>query len=164
MRIAYLIVSIAVLINSGCLGILIGAGVASGCYGAAYLYAKGKLCTTFNTQFEDAWSATVTAFNELGMPVVKENRAKGYLDGHTADGARVRVSICSHPSRIPAEGVVTRVCVRVGVCGDKAVSERILGQIAAHLAPVLPAPCGPPQPPPTANPQLAPPVPAKPGL
>jgi hypothetical protein len=95
----------------------------------------------------------------------------------------------SIPSRIPAEGMLTRISIRVGTFGDHPVSERVLYQVGAHLVPnsvMLPTP-GPiaastpptttiptpsqtpeppissqasPQPPPTTPPRL-PPEPAR---
>jgi hypothetical protein len=64
----------------------------------------------------------------------------------------VRIYLDCLPSPIPAEGLLTRVSIRVATFGDESVSARILEQIAwrlAHPAPLAPAPqppLGPPTP------------------
>jgi hypothetical protein len=156
---AYSLIVSAALANGGCLAILAGAGVVGGCCGVAYVYAKGKLCGTYQTSVDNAWSAARAGLADLGMPVVKENLVKGFIDSKTADGACVRVSIHSRQSRIPADGLLTDICVRVGVFGDKVVSERILDQIGMHLhVPAVPCPCDT-----ATSPVLTPPVPTAPG-
>ncbi|MCI0458759.1 MAG: DUF3568 domain-containing protein [Gemmataceae bacterium] len=173
-RVASLILAALALANSGCL--LIAAGAAGGAVG--YAYSKGKLCQSFPASLQDALAATQTALNDLGMPLVKLEREgdSGFLESRTADGPRVRIYLDVQPCRFPAEGPLTRVCVRVATFGDHPVSARILDQVSVHLAPpgLLPQtfpPAGdvlaPPVvqpvsvPPQTAQPPLAPPEPAK---
>ncbi|MCI0457680.1 MAG: DUF3568 domain-containing protein, partial [Gemmataceae bacterium] len=62
--------------------------------------------------------------------------AKGFLESRTANDKRVRLSVKAQTSKIPVEGPVTRVCVRVAVFGDQPVSARILDQVGLHLTPV----------------------------
>ena len=57
-----------------------------------------------------------------------------------ANGDRVRIYLDIIDG--PAEGPVTRICVRVATFGDYALSERILNQVGAHLVVVVP-PSGP---------------------
>jgi hypothetical protein len=85
------------------------------------------------------------------------------VEGQTGDGTAVTVSLETRPGRIPVEGPLTRVNVRVGLWGDRAVSERLLAQVQARLggapqvAPLPPAPGAPlPQ---TAPPPLGAPEP-----
>lgn len=139
-RTASLLLIALALANSGCL--VIAAGAAGGAAGCAYAYGKGKVCSTYTAGFGDTWAALHTALQELGMPVVSEEREglTGLVESKTADGERVRIHIDSLASKIPAEGEVTRVCVRVATFGDRPVSERLLDQISAHLAPVAALP------------------------
>jgi hypothetical protein len=136
------------LANSGCL--LAVAGAAGGA-AAGYAYCKGKLCDTYTASCDDTWAATRTALAELAMPIVKEERkaSEGFIESRTADGERVRIYLQAETSRIPAEGQITRVCVRVATFGDHPVSDRILSQVGLHLAPA-PLPGGT-APPPAAN-------------
>jgi hypothetical protein len=145
------------LANSGCL--MVAAGVAAG--GAAaggYAYYKGRVSREYVANLDDAWNACHLALADLGMPVGTEDRSGGSatIDSRTADGAAVHITFDLENSRIPAEGNVTRVGVRVGTFsfGDQVVSERILDQIGAHLVPGYRTSAAvPPQ---TAPPPLAP--------
>jgi hypothetical protein len=144
----YLIVAIVAICQSGCL--LIAAGAAGGA-AAGYAYYQGRICQSYIANFEDAWAATHAALGELGMPVLSEERQTncGVIKSQTADGDRVRIALDVVPSRIPAEGSLTRICVRVGTFGDHPVSERVLYQVGAHLV-VCPVPFAA-IPPPVAN-------------
>jgi hypothetical protein len=144
----YLVVASAALFQSGCL--LVAAGAAGGA-AAGYAYYKGRTCQSYIANFEDAWAATHTALAELGLPILSEERQTncGVIKSQTSDGDRVRIALDEIPSRIPAEGSLTRICVRVGTFGDHPVSERVLYQVGAHLvaSPVavpLPGPVSPP--------------------
>ena len=141
---AQLVLLLAALANSGCL--LATAGIAGGA-AIGYAYCKGRVCETYNANCEDTWAATRTALVELGMPIVKEERKgpEGFIESRTADGDHVRIYMEPETSRIPAEGQICRVSVRVAAFGDRPVSDRILDQVGAHLAPApLPGVAGPP--------------------
>jgi hypothetical protein len=140
-----LIASLAIF-TSGCL--LIAAGTAAGC-AAGYAYYKGKVCQNFVADFPNTWAATHTALQELGLVIEHEQRttAGGYIETRTADSDRVRIDVENESSRLPSEGVLTRVGIRVATFGDYPVSDRILYQIAAHLAPQGPPVAVPPGPP-----------------
>src|SRR5437879_5466705 len=88
----YLTVAGAAIASSGCL--LVAAGAAAG--GAVgYAYYQGKVCGTYNADFNDTWAALHTALGELGMPVVSE-QAQGderFVESRTASGERVRISV-----------------------------------------------------------------------
>lgn len=158
--------------NGGCL--LAAAGAAAGGGAAVYAYSKGNVCHNFNASFNDSWAAVRTSLTELGMPVLSEDRkatGKGIIETRAGDGSAVTITLEATPSAIPAEGVVTEVCIRVGTWGNYGVSDRILGQVNSHLAPPG-APAGAPQPPAqgwtpaqtpptTAPPPLLPPEPVK---
>jgi hypothetical protein len=140
-RLLYLVAAATTLANGGCLAAAIG-GVAAAGGAAGYAYYKGGLAGEFNASPENCWAASKTALQELGMPVIAETREKdgtGTLDSRTGDGQTVRIALASLSVRIPAEGPRTDVSVRVGLLGDRAVSDRILTQVAAHLVPVGPA-------------------------
>jgi hypothetical protein len=139
--------------NSGCL--LATAGIAGGAV-VGYAYCNGKVCEAYNAACDDTWAATRTALAELGMPIMKEERkgSEGFLESRTADGEHVRIYLQTDTSKIPAEGQITWVCVRVATFGDHPVSNRILDQVGAHLA-AAPLP-GIPAPPPAAAARVIP--------
>jgi hypothetical protein len=102
-----------------------------------YAYCKGKVCGAYNASFDDTWAAVHTALGELGMGVRSEDRdgTSGTITSRTSDGERVQVHVDLLAGRIPAEPVLTRVCIRVAAFGDRPVSERILDQVGYHLPP-----------------------------
>jgi hypothetical protein len=164
-RVVHLLLAAAALGNGGCL--IAAAGAAAG--GAtAYYYFKGKVCQEFPATFHDTWLATQTALQGLQMPLVSnENDGRtGKLTSRTADETSITIDLEVIPSRIPAEGSLTRVCVRVGTFGDEAVSRRLLEQISTHLAPAhlvpVPAPSAGAAPPAWAPSSGPPPGPVRP--
>jgi hypothetical protein len=123
------------LANGGCL--LVAAGAAGGA-AVGYAYYKGKASGQYNASLADTWNAAHAALRELGMPMLSEETGKGtgFIESRTAEGEQVRLYLETEQSKIPAEGEVTRLCVRVGTFGDWAVSERILNQVGMHLVPL----------------------------
>ena len=158
-KITCMALALATLAQGGCL--FIAAGAAGGA-ALGYAYCKGNVCQAYNSNFDDSWAATHTALAELGFPVVKEERQtfRGTVESTSSTGDKIQVHLDIMDSQVPAEGPLTKVCIRVGTFGDYALSERILNQVGAHLVPAA----GPPQtaPPPLASaplPNLAPPPP-----
>jgi len=135
-RAAHAIFAGIALASSGCLAAALG-GVAAAGGVAGYAYYKGGLAKEFNASLDVSWAAAKTSLQELGLPVVAEKLEKdgGFLDSRTGDGQTLRIAFESLPVRIPAEGPRTDVSVRAGLFGDRALSERVLTQIAAHLTP-----------------------------
>lgn len=136
-RLAGLIVGALALANCGCLLVAAGAGAAAG--GAGYAYHKGKVCREYPADFADAWAAAQAALRDLGLPVevIEQNPGMGALSARMLDGEKVRVYVETQPSRVPTEGTVTCVCVRVATFGDEAFSQRLLDQIGRHLVPAV---------------------------
>jgi len=134
-RFVYLLAAALAVGNSGCL--LVAAGAAGGA-AAGYAYYRGKVCEAYTASLDDTFRAVHTALGEMGMPILREERegAKGFIESRTANGERVRLHLQAQASKIPAEGEVTRLCVRVATFGDELVSARILAQVGFHLAPV----------------------------
>jgi len=152
-RAALLGVAIAMVVQSGCLWLAASAAV-GGAAGAGYVYYKGKVSRPYNANLNDVWAATHTALNELGMRVDSEGRdaLSGMIHSQLADGEKVRIYLDVKQSRIPAEGPVMVVAIRVGVMGDEAASVRILNQIDLHLTHPAAALAKPSQPPGNWNP------------
>src|SRR5437879_3788013 len=133
-RAALLGVAMALTASNGCLWLAASAAV-GGAAGAGYVYYKGKVSRPYNAALTDVWTATHTALAELGMRV--ESQARGDLSAeiHTrlADGEKVRIYFDVKDSKIPAEGPITVIAIRVGIVGDETASVRILNQIDLHL-------------------------------
>src|SRR5207247_10714236 len=129
----------------------------------------GNVTRFYAANLEDVRAATRSALSELGMPITEKNESDGYLiDSRTTDGDRVRINLELQTSRIPAEGALTKVGVRVATFGDVPVSERILDQIGFHLVPAGTPVVRPPTQPAlgprfqhTASPPLLPPEPTR---
>jgi hypothetical protein len=159
-RTIYLVLGAVALANSGCVAAAVGVA-AAGAGAGGYMYLKGESGQEVVANLDDVRNATHAALQDLHMPLVKDDHdsGTGYIESKTADGATVHIKLKMETSRIPAEGAVTWVGVRVGTFdfGDVAVSQRILDQISAHLAP-------PPNRASAAPPQTAPPplLPAEP--
>src|SRR5947209_12324302 len=126
-RLAYVLVAAVALLHGGCL--FIAAGAAGGA-ALGYVYCKGNVCEMYASNLNDSWAAAHTALGELGFPIAKEARenVKGWIECNAADGNRIRIHLDIADSQVPAEGPVTRICVRVATFGDNAISERILNQ------------------------------------
>jgi len=146
LNVAYLLLAAATLGSGGCLAVVAGAAAAGGA--ATYFYVNGKVCQEYVATFNNTWFAAQAALKDLGYTLVaNENDGKeGKLVCTGPDGKpKITLDLETQPSPIPNEGVVTRVCVRVGhFFGDKAVSERILAQVGAHLVAPVPTAGGPP--------------------
>jgi Protein of unknown function (DUF3568) len=134
--------ALVMLANGGCLAAAVGAGVAAAGGTAGYLYFKGNVPDDFNANFDATWAATKTALADLRMPVVRENRdgQKGTLETKTGTSETVTLYLETRANKVPADGPITRVHVRVGTLGDEKVSDRLLEQIAFRLSPPPPLP------------------------
>jgi hypothetical protein len=136
----YLLLAAGALGSGGCLAV--AAGAAAGAGAATYVYIRGKVCQDYPANFVDAWAAVQKTLQEERFPLVaNENDGKsGKITTRTTDGTTITIDLEVLASRIPAEGNLTRVCVRVGVLGDQPLSERLLSRISSHLAPPGTAP------------------------
>lgn len=167
----YALIAVLALTQGGCLLAL--AGVAGGAAATGYFYCKGRVYRDFPASFTDVHNAARAALLDLHFIIFTEEAkdGKAFFVTKTTSGKKVRIYLNCLSSQIPAEGLITRVSIRVACFGDEAVSEHIFNQIAfrlGHPGPVVPvAPPGPPpvavQPPPiqptsfqTTEPKLAP--------
>ncbi len=177
-RMLYLIVAVLSVVSGGCLAVVAGlaAGGAAGGY-LYYKYDKGKIYRDYPASLADVRNAVHAALRDLNFQVATEGAKDGrsLVVTHTTDGKKVRVYIDCLASPIPAEGMFTRVSIRVAHFGDEAVSLRILDQVSHHLTPatvIVPVPVPAPGPTPlqptsaikpvaATEPPLAPPQPVK---
>src|SRR5262245_10558868 len=132
-RTALLVLALSALAASGCLVAGLTAAAAGG--GAAYVYLRGRVSSEFPAAFQDAHAAVLTSLRELALPLDKNehNGITGTVLSRTGDGTVITIDIETQSSRVPADGPITLVGVRVGTFGDQATSERILGQVSSHL-------------------------------
>jgi hypothetical protein len=159
-------VAAVALVNGGCLAAA-AAGAAGGGAAAFYAYQRGRIYRDYPAGLTDATAAVRTSLAELQFPpaVEKSDGSTLTFETKTSDGAKVHVFLEAQNSRIPGDGPVTCVTVRVGAFGDDKVSARILDQVSMHLVvpsvpqsslspPPVPRPV-PPRPPETTAPPLA---------
>ena len=116
-----LLLTAVALANSGCL--LAVAGVAAAGTAGYLLYDDGELVHRYDANLVDVQNATRAALIELRLPLINEKSSgrSATLTTRTA-GETVEIQLDAHTPTSPAEGPVTRVGVRVGTWGDKAVS------------------------------------------
>lgn len=150
-RVLYPIVAALAILQGGCL--LAIAGVAAGGAATGYLYYKGRICRDYPASLPDVRNAVHAALADLHFGIFTEEAKDGkdFLVTRTTNGKKVRIYLDCLTSPIPAEGLVTRVSIRVATFGDESISMRILDQIGWHLS-HGPVPAAPPLPPPTPTP------------
>src|SRR5262245_4997578 len=128
-------VALASAASSGCLAVALGTAAAAG--GAAgYVYLRGNVWQEYPTDFTTTWVAAHAALLDLGLPVTgvkRDTETEGTLTGQTGSGEEVSVSLETRASKAPADGPITRVMVRVGLLGDRTLSERLLDRVHARL-------------------------------
>ena len=132
---AYLLLAALALSSSGCLAAVIGGTAAAGA-ATGVMYVKAPVSRTYQANPDDVWAATHTALAEMDMAVKAEERTihGGSLKTRTTTEP-VEITLEVKDSKIPSEGPLTTVGVRIGTFGDEMVSNRILEQINLHLIP-----------------------------
>jgi hypothetical protein len=151
-RLFCLLVAASALGSAGCLVVAAGAA-AGGAAAATYAYVRGQMYREYPVPLDEAHAAVRTALNELQLTFASEDKGtksnQSYVEGRTGDGKVIRINLVTRSHPIPAEGVITRVSVRVGALGDDAVTKRLLDQVSRHLKPM---PADAPQPAPAVDP------------
>jgi hypothetical protein len=111
---------------SGCPVVLLGGAAA----GAAGLYNFGQLTATRNATLPQAWQASQTALDDLGIPVVSTERdgLTGLIIGMGTDQKEIKI----HLKKIFDD--VVEISIRVGMLGDEAQSRIIFERIEKYLA------------------------------
>lgn len=135
-RLVHLSVAALALANGGCLATAVGAA-AAGAGAAGYAYVKGRFYRDYPASLDDAFAGIRTALTELQFPIDHEEKANGKasIESRTSDQTEIRVEFETLQSRVPAEGQVTRVYIRVGTFGDELVCARIFDQADLHFVP-----------------------------
>ena len=149
----YTLIAVLALVQGGCL--LAIAGVAGGAAATGYFYCKGQVYRDFPANFTDVHNAVRAALLDLHFIIFTEEAkdGKAFFVTKTTNGKKVRIYLNCLSSPIPAEGLITRVSIRVACFGDEAVSAHIFDQVAFRLSHPGPIVAPPPGPPPVAPPQ-----------
>jgi hypothetical protein len=146
-RFVFLLFAGLTLAQTGCLLAL--AGLAAGAGATGYFYCKGRIYRDFNAPLPAVRNAVHAALVDMHFANFTEEAkdGKALFVTKTTNGKKVRIYLDSLPSPIPAEGVLTRLSIRVGAFGDESTSGRLFKQVEFRLtnpAPVESAPPGPP--------------------
>jgi len=114
--------------SNGCVALWVGAG--AGAAAGTYAYVKGQLEATYSAEYEQTWAATLDTLEALEISVEEKNKDAfgGNIKARRADGTPVRIEVA------PVTSDVTSVKIRVGVFGDRAISERIRTEIEGRLS------------------------------
>jgi hypothetical protein len=129
--------------NAGCL-VVAGAAAAAGGAAAGYAYFAAPVYQEFPLAVPDAAAATRAALADLQLPLVHEEQTPEGLkiESMTGEQKKILIVLTARPQKLPSDGVVTRISIRVAILGDDLVSGRILDQIHIHL-PGLPGVAAP---------------------
>jgi hypothetical protein len=133
--IPYVLLAASALASGGCLAVAVGAVAATGA-AAGYTYYRGAVASDYAADFNRAWTATYLALGDLGMAaqgMKRVSESEGSLDSQTRDGKAVHITLATRAGNIPAAGPITEVQVRVGILGDRTLSEQLLDRIQARL-------------------------------
>jgi hypothetical protein len=145
-RIVYLAVALLAVVNAGCL--LVAVGAAAGGAAIGYVWLNGRLSQDYPANLATALAASRAGLANLQLPILAEGTSRGTaeLTSRTPDHSKVRIYLEEIPDRLSLGVPTVRITVRVGLTGDRVVSEKILGQIAAHIPPpgAVPVPAVPP--------------------
>ena len=113
--------------NAGCAAVLVGAGAAAG--GAGVIWYKGKLEETIPASVPRVHQAVKAGLSDLKIHIT-EDRSDNLtveVNGILADGKKVWIDAVS------TSPTTTKLTIRVGYLGDKALSLRIRDAIKKHL-------------------------------
>ncbi|MFQ5990510.1 MAG: DUF3568 family protein [Candidatus Methylomirabilales bacterium] len=115
---------LALALLTGCAVALVGAGA-----GGTYAYMRGELEREYDASLDQTWAATLQALTALKVQVVdtKKDELGGEIEARRADETKVQVALDSKASNR------TLVKIRIGIFGDRDVSERIGREIEKRL-------------------------------
>jgi len=111
----------------GCPAAWIVGGAAVGI--GTYSYLNGELESKYPAGFDKSWQGAVTAMEQLQFTKESSNRdgLAGKLEARRGDGTPITISFELVSDK------VTSIKVRVGMFGDKDISERIHERIKANI-------------------------------
>ncbi len=146
-RAGWALLGLVLLLNSGCLGaaIVAGGAAAAGAGAGTYFWVRAPLYLDYSVDLQRAYLAVQAAMTEMKLPVLRRDLApeqgKITLETRLADGTTTTIYLTTMGKPIPADGIVTRIAVRVGLFNrDEESAKRILDDIGKYLAPPGPVP------------------------
>jgi hypothetical protein len=118
-----LILSAALLMNSGC-ALLVGGAAGAG----TVAYLKGELKTNEDVPINKVFDATQAALKEMGLTVQKFEKAvdSAQVTAITADDKTIKINLKKR------NDYLTELSIRVGTFGDESLSKKILEKIRKH--------------------------------
>lgn len=114
---------------SGC-AFIVGAAAGGGVVAGSYEYVKGVLKRPYAASMGTAWMACQDAMTDLGIEIVEsstEEPTQWTMKGITQKGKKITIALDMVSKDI------TKISVRVGVFGDKILSEKVHDTIARQL-------------------------------
>lgn len=161
-NLAILTLALLALGQGGCALLVVGAAAGAGALG--YAYYNGSIPHDFVADPERGWQETQNALIDLQLPVLSARRqdSLGLLQSRSPANEPIEIRVEPSPAKFDPHIPATRVWVRVGTWGDRALSERIHEQIGRRLGQPVPVPPALPtvisvsQPPASPEPPLAP--------
>ena len=118
-------VVLAVAALSGCVAFAVGAAAGAGGYG----YVKGSLQKNYDNTVTELHKASLKALKALDIEKSDEelNRHSSYIKGMYQNDKKVKVTITALTEKS------SKLEIRVGLFGDKSLSEMILSDIEKNL-------------------------------
>lgn len=129
-----LILGSFLLLQTGC-AVALGLGAAGAGAVAGYYYYNGAVYREYRASLGDTMTQLRSALIDQKFDIIQETGQVGSaaIFTKTANGSDVRITLEAVPSPIPAEGMMTRVSVRVGYTGDEITSKLILDSLSKRM-------------------------------
>ncbi|MBI4657830.1 MAG: DUF3568 family protein [Verrucomicrobia bacterium] len=111
---------------SGCAALLIGTGAAVGA--GSVVYVNGGLRTTETVSLDTAWTAAQTGMKDLELAVVSREKdaLRAHLKARGAGDRKISLKLKNKGEE------TTELRIRVGLFGDKSLSQAILDAVRKH--------------------------------
>jgi hypothetical protein len=119
-----LVLAAALAWHSGCLAVAAGAaGVGT------VAFVRGELAASLDQSFDRSVRATNRAIEDLKFATIseKQDALVAVIVARTAEDTKIEIKVSS------VSAAQAKVQIRVGVFGDEALSQRILGEIRSNL-------------------------------
>lgn len=124
-KVSFYVLMLAALISTGCAALVVGAGAGA----AGALWYNGKLKDTISAPVPKVYEAMTAGMKDLKIEITgsKADSLEGHVYGRLANGDKVLIDLRSLNSS------TTGATIRVGVFGNKELSQRILAAARKHL-------------------------------
>jgi len=128
MRNRILLIALAtsiVALCSGCALLLVGAAAGAG----TAVYVNGEMSSEEAIPFDRAWNAAQAGVKDMQYAITEQQKDAGAakLTARGAGDKKIEVKLEK------VSGTVTRFRIRVGLVGDKVISNQILEKVKSHF-------------------------------